>query len=86
VKSLTGFFSVPKDEDDICMVYDASALGLNDALWALNFGLPDVDSLLSQVARYTYLADNDVGGNVSQFPTQPETAAICGFGFQTVFG
>jgi len=47
VKSLTKFFSVPKGEDNICMVYDASALGLNDALWAPNFGLPDVDSVLS---------------------------------------
>jgi len=49
VKSLTSFFSVPKGEDDICMFYDVSASGLDDALWAPNFGLPDVDSVLTQV-------------------------------------
>ena len=34
VLSLTGFFQVPKGEDDIRMVYDATACGLNNALCA----------------------------------------------------
>ena len=34
VKSLTSFFAVPKGESDIHIVYDLSACGLNEALWA----------------------------------------------------
>ena len=37
VKSLTGYFAVPKAETDIRVVYDATKCGLNDALWAPNF-------------------------------------------------
>jgi hypothetical protein len=32
VKSLTSYFSVPKGADDIWMVYDATASGLNECL------------------------------------------------------
>jgi hypothetical protein len=43
VKSLTTFFSVPKGEDDIRMVYDASVSGLNNAIWVPRFLLPTVN-------------------------------------------
>ncbi len=31
---LTSFFSVPKGENDIRMVYDGTKSGLNDSMWA----------------------------------------------------
>ena len=31
VKSITGFFDVPKGDDDIRMVYNATKCGLNEA-------------------------------------------------------
>jgi hypothetical protein len=34
VSALTSFFAVPKGADDIRMVYDGTASGLNEALWA----------------------------------------------------
>ena len=37
VKSLTSFFAVPKGDTDIRIVYDLSACGLNEALWAPSF-------------------------------------------------
>ena len=40
VLSLTGYFSIPKGEGDMRMVYDATKCKLNDALWAPSFWLP----------------------------------------------
>jgi len=45
VTSLTSYFSVPKGDQDIRLVYDVSKSGLNKSLWAPNFGLPMVDTL-----------------------------------------
>jgi hypothetical protein len=43
---LISFFDAEKGSDDIRMVYDGSASGLNDKLWAPWFPLPTLDSLL----------------------------------------
>jgi hypothetical protein len=43
VWSLTNFFSVPKGDQDICMVYNGTSSGLNDSLWVPSFPLPTVD-------------------------------------------
>ena len=61
VKSLTGFFQVPKGEDDIRVVYDASKSGLNEALWAPNFFLPTVDTVLRSSGLTTFYGDIDLG-------------------------
>ena len=61
VKSLTGFFAVPKGEDDIRIVYDASKCGLNDALWCPNFFLPSIDSVLRNAGSETWFGDIDLG-------------------------
>ena len=47
VISLTYFFYVPKGENDIRLVYDLTASGLNDALWAPIFCMPSVDNVLT---------------------------------------
>ena len=61
VKSLTGFFAVPKGENDIRIVYDASKCGLNDALWCPNFFLPTIDSVLRNASADTWFGDIDLG-------------------------
>ena len=61
VNSLTGFFAVPKREDDIRIVYDATACGLNAALWAPNFALPTIDSVLQNADSRTWFSDIDLG-------------------------
>jgi hypothetical protein len=37
VDSLISFFAVPKGEEDIRMVYDATKCGLNEVIWSPNF-------------------------------------------------
>ena len=61
VFSLTDFFSVPKGETDIRMVYNGTLSGLNNVLWVPSFPLPTVDWLLRAVHPNTWMADTDVG-------------------------
>jgi hypothetical protein len=61
VTSLTSFFAVPKGEDDIRMVYDASVSGLNDSIWVPRFPLPTIQTHLRSVQEGTWMADLDIG-------------------------
>ena len=49
VKSLWGFFSVPKGDDDIRIVYDMIKCGLNACLWSPRFFLPVPESLFDTI-------------------------------------
>lgn len=55
IVSLTRCFGVLK-ADDIRLVYDALKSKLNDAWWALNFMLPDIDSVLNNCTLTPWLA------------------------------
>ena len=61
VKSLTSFFAVLKGLTDIRIVYDASKSGLNENIWAPNFFLPTVDSVLRNADTNTWFGDIDLG-------------------------
>jgi hypothetical protein len=61
VKSLTGFFAVPKGVGDIRVVYDATKSGLNASIWAPNFFLPTITSVLQNADDKTFYGDIDIG-------------------------
>jgi hypothetical protein len=61
VKSLTSFFSVPKGDDDVRMVYNGTVSGVNDCIWVPHFILPTLETHLRAVDEYTHMADADVG-------------------------
>jgi hypothetical protein len=61
VVSLTGSFPVPKGENDLRMVYDASKCGLNSQLWSPNFMLPTIDMTLCNVDHSGWFGDIDLG-------------------------
>lgn len=46
VQSLTSFFTVPKGDDDVRVVYNGTKSGLNDCLWAPWFRLPTMEQHL----------------------------------------
>ena len=69
VLSLTNYFAVPKKgEKDIRMVYDGTMSGLNAAVWASNFYMPSVDSVLMLFCDAdSWFSDiMDLGENVPQ--------------------
>jgi hypothetical protein len=72
IKSYIKYFAFPKGEDDIRMVYDATANKLNDAVWAPSF--------YSGSECWARLMDDGQGcrGNVPQLPATRGRAAIHG--------
>lgn len=61
VLSLTSYFSVPKGDSDVRMVYDATRSNLNACLWAPNFGMPTVEILLRGINEESWMGDLDIG-------------------------
>jgi hypothetical protein len=59
--SLTSFLAVPKDEEDIRMVYDSSIGGLNDTMWVPRFVLSTLNAHLWAVEEGMPMGDLDVG-------------------------
>ena len=78
VASLTSYFAVPKGEDDIRIIYDGSASGLNEALWSPSFWLPNSSSAVRLISFYSYLFDTDIGECFLNFPNDPKIRPYCG--------
>ena len=68
IKSLIKFFAVPKGERDIRMVYDATASGLNAAVWAPTFWLPTINTLVRSLDSSSWMTDRDMGDMFLNFP------------------
>ena len=58
---VSSYFPVPKGEEDIKVVYDATQCGLNESLWSPNFILPTIDSVLWTVEIGCWFGDDDLG-------------------------
>jgi hypothetical protein len=79
VKSLTSFFSVPKGDDDVRMVYnDGTVSGLNDSIWVPRFLLPTIESHLRAVDEGMHMADVDGGECFLNFILHPEVRELAG--------
>jgi len=68
LKSLIKYFSVQKGDDDIRMVYDATANELNDAVWTPSFWLPTVDSMIRALDSNSFMMDCDIGEQFLNYP------------------
>jgi hypothetical protein len=86
VKSLTSFFSVPKGDDDVRMVYNGTVSGLNDSIWVPRFLLPTVETHLRAVDEGTHMADVDVGECFLKFILHPEIRELAGVDLTHYFG
>ena len=78
ILALTSIFSVPKGTYDIRMVFDATVRGINDYMWAPNFMLPSIGSLLMMVGAETHTVDLDVGYIFYNFWLLSVLAKYCG--------
>lgn len=61
VMSLMHWFYVPKGDADIRMVYNGTASGINECLFAPHFGLPTIQYVVRSLLPNYYQADMDVG-------------------------
>jgi hypothetical protein len=70
---LTSFFSFPKGEPDIRLVYNGTQIGLNECLWAPWLKLPTIEQHLWAVEPGTYMADIDLGEQYLNFALHEKT-------------
>ena len=61
ITSLTSYFHVPKGSEDIRLVYDLTACGLNEALWAPSFWMPTSKHVLDCATSGSWFGDVDAG-------------------------
>jgi hypothetical protein len=85
VDSLTSFFSVPKGETDLRMVYDASKSGLNNSLWVPSFQLPTCETLTDLLSPNSWMGDLDLGEHFHNFPLHEELQVYCGIDLRPYF-
>ena len=76
--NITGCFDVPKGLDDIRMVYDASKSLINEALWAPNFMLPKIDSVLNNATLTSWFGDIDLGEMFLNYFLDPQIRPCAG--------
>ena len=77
INNLIDYFAVPKAED-IRMVQNGSSCGLNKAIWASNFWLPNASSM-TRVLGYNYKAvDLDLGEMFLNFPLDKKLVSYSG--------
>ena len=85
VKSLIKYFSVPKGDSDIRMVYDGTASGFNSMVWVPNFGLPTINTLLRSTSPSTWMVDLDIGEQFLNFMLEEEASQYVGVDLTQVF-
>lgn len=78
VTGLVSYFTVPKGDSDVRVVFDGTKSGLNGVIWAPTFGLPTVDSLLPLVEPGTWQGDIDVAEQFYNYMLDPRVQPYCG--------
>ena len=78
LKSYIRYFGVPKGDDDIRLVYDGTASGLNDSLWVPSFWLPTIDSVTRALGSDSYMADRDIGDCFLNYQLDPAVVPYTG--------
>jgi hypothetical protein len=86
VSSLVSFFSVPKGEADVRVVFDGTKSGLNNSLWSPTFILPTVDSVLPMLEPGSWQADIDVSEMFYNYMLDPAIRPFCGVDVQPYLG
>ena len=86
VRSMINCFPVEKGDDDIRLVYDGTKSGLNECVWAPNFFLPSVDSMLMNINISTWCADLDLTEMFLNYDLHKELRPYAGVDYTAVMG
>jgi hypothetical protein len=84
VRSMINCFPVEKGDDDIRLVYDGTKSGLNECVWAPNFFLPSVDSMLMNINISTWCADLDLTEMFLNYSLHKELRPYAGVDYTAV--
>jgi hypothetical protein len=85
VKLLIKYFVVPKGEDDIRLVYDATANKLNKCVWVPTFWLPTVDLLVRALDKDSWMTDRDVGDMFLNFQLHRTVVPFTGVDLSSLY-
>jgi hypothetical protein len=85
VRSLTSFFTVPKGDGDVRMVYDATKSGLNAQIWAPWFLLPTIESHLRCVSSGFFMGDIDISEQFLNFMLHEKLQPYAGIDLTAFF-
>ena len=85
VKSYIKYFAVPKGEDDIRMVYDATANHLNECVWVPSSWLPTVDSLVRALDKDSWMTDRDVQDMFLNYPLHEDVSPYTGMDLSSLY-
>jgi hypothetical protein len=78
VTGLVSYFTVPKGDSDVRVVFDGTKSGLNDVIWTPTFGSPTIDSLLPMLEPGTWQGDIDVAEQFYNYMLDPHVQPYCG--------
>ena len=78
VKLLIKYFAVPKGEDDVRLVYNATTNKLNECVWVPTFWLPTVDLLVRALDKDSWMTNQDIGDMFLNFQLHQSVVPFTG--------
>jgi hypothetical protein len=85
IKSFIKYFVVPKGEDDIQLVYNATANKLNKCVWVPSFWLPTIDSLARALDKNSWMTNRDVGDIFLNFQLHEDAIPFTGVDLSSLY-
>jgi len=85
IKSHIKYFAVPKGEDDVRIVYDATANGLNKCVWSPSFWLPTIDTLVRGLDGDSWMTDRDVADMFLNFQLHESAIPFTGVNLSSLY-
>jgi hypothetical protein len=86
LKSYIKYFAVPKGEDDIRLVYDATANKLNECVWVPTFWLPTINLLVRGVDKDSWMMDRDIGDMFLNLQLNEAAVPFTGVDLSSLYG
>ena len=85
VKSYIKYSNVPKGEDNICMVYNATTKKLNKAVWVPTFWLPTINLLVRAVGPTSWMTSRDVGETFLDYQLHEDVRPFTGIDLTSLY-
>ena len=85
IKSFIKYFAVPKGEEDIRLVYDATANKLNECVWVPSFWLLTIDLLVRALDKDSWMTDRDVGDMFLNFQLHEDVVPYTGVDLSSLY-